>query len=59
MQVGKGWKWVDDLTISTPLGKVYFCHGKTADVLKLATPMGLSTVQGHFPFVNGTGIINR
>ena len=48
LQVGKGWKWHDDLTIDTPLGKVYFCHGKTADVLKLAQSMGMSCVQGHY-----------
>ena len=47
LQVGKGWKWHDDLVIDTPLGKVYFCHGKTADVLKLAQSMGMS-VQGHY-----------
>ena len=48
LEVGKGWKWHDDLTIDTPLGKVYFCHGKTADVLKLAQSMGMSCVQGHY-----------
>ena len=48
LEVGSGWKWHDDLTIDTPLGKVYFCHGKTADVLKLAQSMGMSCVQGHY-----------
>lgn len=48
LQVGKGWKWYDDLTIKTPTGPVYFCHGKVADVLKLAQSMGMSCVQGHY-----------
>ena len=44
----KNWKWHDDLTINTPCGPVYFCHGKMADVFKLAQCMGMSTVQGHY-----------
>jgi len=48
LQVGKGWTWHDDLTVKTPTGPVYFCHGKVADVLKLAQSMGMSCVQGHY-----------
>ena len=48
LEVGKGWKWHDDLTLDTPGGPVYFCHGKVADVLKLAQSMGMSCVQGHY-----------
>jgi len=48
LNVGKGWQWHDDLTIKTPTGPVYFCHGKIADVLKLAQSMGMSCVQGHY-----------
>lgn len=48
LNVGKGWQWHDDLTIKTPTGPVYFCHGKVADVLKLAQSMGMSCVQGHY-----------
>ena len=44
----KKWKWHDDLTIKTPAGPVYFCHGKVADVLKLAQSMGMSCCQGHY-----------
>jgi hypothetical protein len=44
----KGWKWVFDVTIQTPLGPVYFCHGKTQTAGKLASQYGMSTVQGHF-----------
>ena len=53
LQVGKGWKWHDDLIIDTPLGKVHFCHGKTPDILKLATSMGMSCVSGHYHSLMG------
>ena len=53
LEVGPGWKWHDDLIIDTPLGKVYFCHGKTPDILKLATSMGMSCVSGHFHSLMG------
>ena len=46
LEVGKGWKWHDDLTIDTPLGKVYFCHGKTADVLEISTIYGYVMCSG-------------
>jgi len=44
----KGWKWVPDLILTTSLGPVYFCHGKTTVAGKLAAQYGMSTVQGHF-----------
>lgn len=44
----KGWKWVFDVIIQTPLGPVYFCHGKSGTPGKLASQYGMSTVQGHF-----------
>ena len=44
----KGWKWVFDVILNTPLGPVYFCHGKAAAPGKLASQYGMSTVQGHF-----------
>ena len=53
LQVGKGWKWHDDLIIDTPLGKVYFCHGKTPDILKLAQSMGMSCASGHYHSLMG------
>lgn len=47
--VGKGWKWVDDLTITLPDGeRCFFTHGMSADVLKVAQQYGMSTVQGHY-----------
>lgn len=44
----KGWKWVFDTIVKTPLGPVYFCHGKTTTPGKLASLYGMSSVQGHF-----------
>lgn len=44
----KGWVWVFDAIIKTPLGPVYFCHGKTSAAGRLASQYGMSAVQGHF-----------
>lgn len=44
----KGWKWVFDTIIQTPLGPVYFCHGKSAAAGRLASQYGMSCVQGHY-----------
>lgn len=44
----KGWKWMFDTIIKTPLGPVYFCHGKTTTPGKLASQYGMSAVQGHY-----------
>lgn len=44
----RGWRWVFDIILQTPLGPVYFCHGKSASPGKLASQYGMSTVQGHF-----------
>lgn len=47
--VGDGWKWHHDLTITLPSGqRVYLCHGKTNDVIKLSQQMGMCAVQGHY-----------
>lgn len=45
----KGWDWVPELTLtlSTKM-PVYFCHGKTANILQLSQSMGMSCVQFHF-----------
>jgi hypothetical protein len=43
-----GWNWTFDLTLKTPLGPVYFCHGKSGTPGRLASQYGMSTVQGHF-----------
>lgn len=49
LQVGKGWKWSFDLTLTLPTGqKCYFHHGKTADVVGLSQTMGMNAVQGHY-----------
>ncbi len=44
----KGWRWVFDVIVSTPLGPVYFCHGKSGTPGRLASQYGMSCVQGHF-----------
>lgn len=44
----KGWKWVFDTIVKTPLGPVYFCHGKSGTPGRLASQYGMSCVQGHF-----------
>jgi len=44
-----GWKWHNDLTITLPnKQKVYVCHGMSKNGLKLASAMGMSTIQGHY-----------
>lgn len=43
-----GWKWVFDVKLATPLGPVYFCHGKSGAAGRLASQYGMSTVQGHY-----------
>lgn len=44
----KGWRWSFDLTLKTPLGPVYFCHGKSGAAGRLASQYGMSCVQGHY-----------
>lgn len=45
----EGWVWHDDLLITLPNGQqCYFCHGKSADGLKLSRNMACNTVQGHY-----------
>lgn len=48
LKAPKGWVWKFDLMLNTPLGPVYFCHGKTGAPGKLASSYGCSTVQGHY-----------
>jgi len=47
--VGPGWTWHEDLILKASNGqKIYFCHGKYKDVLKVAQQYGMCTVQGHY-----------
>lgn len=47
--IGNKWKWHRDLTIKMSNGSnVYFCHGKSADILKTSQSMGMSCVSGHY-----------
>lgn len=43
-----GWKWTFDVTLKTPLGPIYFCHGKSGAAGRLASTYGMSTIQGHY-----------
>jgi hypothetical protein len=42
------WSWHDDILLSTNLGKVYMCHGKSGAYGRLCKDMGASAIQGHF-----------
>jgi len=47
--VGKGWKWVQDLTITLNDGsRCFFTHGMSANVLQVAQKYGMNCVQGHY-----------
>lgn len=48
LKAPKGWSWVFDTIVKTPMGPVYFCHGKTSAAGRLASQYGMSAVQGHF-----------
>jgi hypothetical protein len=49
IQAPKGWKWHSDLKLKMSDGnKVYICHGRSANGLKLSQSMGMSTCQGHY-----------
>lgn len=49
LEVGGGWKWSFDLTITLPNGqKCYIHHGKSSDVKKLSQQMGMNAIQGHY-----------
>ena len=49
VEAPKTWNWVPELTLKMSNGRfVYFCHGKTTNVLKLSQSMGMSCVQFHF-----------
>lgn len=48
LEAPAGWTWKFDHILQTPLGPVYFCHGKTTTAGKLASQYGMSTCQGHF-----------
>lgn len=49
IEAPQGWHWHLDLTVKLPDGShVYFCHGKSSDVLKLSQAQSMHCVQGHF-----------
>jgi len=49
LEVGEGWVWHNDMTITLPDGnKCYLHHGKSNNVTRVSQTMGMCTVQGHF-----------
>lgn len=49
LEAPEGWKWHKDLIVTASDGsKIYICHGRSADGLKLSQSMGMSCVQGHY-----------
>jgi hypothetical protein len=45
----KGWKWHMDLVVSHDnCPPIYFCHGKSSNILGLSQSMGMCVVQSHF-----------
>lgn len=45
----KGWHWHDELILYASNDQpIYFCHGKSSDVLKVSQSMGMNVCQGHF-----------
>ncbi len=46
--VGKGWQFVDDLTIKHKSEVIYVAHGIVKDGRKLAAQRGVHVVQGHY-----------
>ena len=42
------WEWFNDITLQTPLNKVYFHHGLRKNGLALAKHLGMCVVQGHY-----------
>jgi len=49
LEVGSGWKWVYDLTITLPNGeKCYLHHGKNNNGLRFAQTMGMNVAQFHY-----------
>lgn len=49
LEAPKGWVWHKDLIVTCSDGMpVYFCHGRSADGLKLSQSIGMRCVQGHF-----------
>lgn len=49
LEVGSGWKWHMDLTLTLPDGQeVYVHHGKLSSAVRVSQTMGMSFVCGHF-----------
>ena len=47
-EVGKGWRFCDDVTLVDGREVTYLVHGISKDGLKLAVQRGINVVQGHY-----------
>ncbi len=48
LQAPQGWDWKFDHVTPTPLGDIYWHHGKSSSHKKLSQNIGMSAIQGHF-----------
>lgn len=48
LDVGTGWKWKEHHWEETPLGRVYFAHQVSKNIVKSVQTMSASVVQGHY-----------
>ena len=49
LEAPKDWHWHKDLVVNCSDGMpVYFCHGMSADGLKLSQSIGMRCIQGHY-----------
>ena len=49
LQVGAGWRWVDDLKVTLSDGqRCFFTHGMAARALAVSMQFGCNVVQGHY-----------
>lgn len=46
--VGKGWKFIDDLTLIDKGEVIYFAHGISKDAVKVAAQRGVHHICGHY-----------
>lgn len=59
LQAPKGWTWHNDLFLQYKNNPpIYFCHGLSANVMKVVEQRGVSVVQGHYHTSFGVSYIS-
>ena len=48
LDVGHGWQWKESHWEETPMGRVYFAHQVSKNIVKAVQMMSASVVQGHY-----------